>query len=136
MNHRHLLLKAKGLTKPPATTAATEGWLLRLVDAVHMRVLMGPYVTRCNTEGNEGITGVVVIETSHCSLHCWDRTPEPFFQLDLYSCADFQVRDVLDMVAEFGPAEIEWMLVDRNRAPELEELGSYSLPGATAGLVP
>lgn len=126
MNHRHILVTARGLACPPTDPETVTRWLDRLVEAVGMKVLMGPYAQRCDTPGNEGVTGAVVIETSHATMHCWDTVEVPFLQLDLYSCADFSSRTVVDLLAEFGPAEIEWILVDRNGAPELVEAGHYT----------
>jgi S-adenosylmethionine/arginine decarboxylase-like enzyme len=74
-----------------------EALLNRVVDEVNMNTLMGPYVIRCNTVGNEGITGAVVIETSHCSIHLWDTGRVSF---DLYSCMDFDEQVVISMVTD------------------------------------
>lgn len=124
MDHRHILLRATGLGRPPASPEAVTAWLERLVAAVGMKVLMGPYATRCDTPGNEGCTGAVVIETSHATIHVWDRVAEPFLQLDLYSCASFGSGDVVPLVREFAPAFVSWMVVDRNGAtPEIAEFG-------------
>lgn len=123
-DHRHLVLKATGLARPPRSPVEVHGWLERLVEAVGMKVLMGPYTTRCETPGNEGVTGAVVIETSHASIHVWDQVAEPFLQLDLYSCTTFGSGTVTDLVREFGPERMTWMLIDRNGAePEVLELG-------------
>ena len=35
---------------------------------------MGLYVKYCKMEGNRGITGIAVIETSHIAIHVWDGT--------------------------------------------------------------
>src|SRR4051812_24604341 len=114
LDHRHIVLTARGLAAPPRTAEAVTGWLERLVSAVGMKVLMGPYATRCDTPGNEGCTGVVMIETSHASIHVWDRVAEPFAKIDLYSCRAFGSGQVFRLIEEFRPAAVEWLVLDRN----------------------
>ena len=126
LDHRHILLKARGLTNPLRDPADVETWLLRLVEAVGMKVFMGPYAKRCDTPGNEGTTGAVVIETSHASAHFWDRCADPHVQIDLFSCAPFTSRAVVELAKEFGPAFMDWIVVDRNGPAEVVEVGDWS----------
>lgn len=114
LNHKHVLVSAHGLRKPPHTAKELDIWLNRLVIKVGMKVLMGPYSIRCDTMGNEGVTGVVCIETSHASIHVWSECPSPFLRMDLYSCKDFESIDVIDMIREFKPFETSWIILDRN----------------------
>jgi hypothetical protein len=116
-----------------------------------MAILHKPIVKVCDDEGNEGITGNVLIKTSHASIHIWDKIERPFAKIDLYSCARFTVSEVLELVAEFGPTEceatgepaVEFILLDRNGPrTELLEAGSLSSldyfrprPCATAALL-
>lgn len=113
--HKHILITATGLTNPPKTPEVVNDWLLRLVEAVGMKVFIAPQSRRCDEPGNEGVTGIVCIETSHASLHCWDAGPEqPFVQIDLYSCREFDEDAVLDMVDEFGPSFVVSDVIDRS----------------------
>ena len=114
LDHRHILVTAHGLATPPRTAAAVETWLRELVDLVGMKVLFGPHATRCETDGNEGCTGVVCIETSHASIHVWDTGCVPFAKMDLYSCKHFETQVVLDHFKQFGPEAIDFMVIDRN----------------------
>jgi S-adenosylmethionine/arginine decarboxylase-like enzyme len=127
-DHRHIVLKAAGLGDVVPDTADMGIWLLKVVDAVGMRVLRGPYVVRCETPGNVGVTGTVIIETSHCSIHVWEEAEGgPFLQFDLYSCATFGSHQVVALVRDrFAPAAISWTLIDRN-GPEAEviEFGAW-----------
>jgi S-adenosylmethionine/arginine decarboxylase-like enzyme len=47
-------------------------------------------------EDSGGITGVVVISTSHLSIHCWPA--ESFFSLDAFSCKDFPHERALSII--------------------------------------
>jgi S-adenosylmethionine/arginine decarboxylase-like enzyme len=114
MNHQHIIISAHNLAKPPRTRVEMVAWLSEMVDAIGMKTLMGPYATRCETAGNEGVTGVVVIETSHISCHCWDSVEEPFLKADVYSCKEFDTKTVLEMFQRFRPSHIEYLGIDRN----------------------
>ena len=52
LDHRHIVLTARGLAAPPRTAEAVIGWLGRLVSAAGMKGLMGPIAARGDTEGN------------------------------------------------------------------------------------
>jgi S-adenosylmethionine decarboxylase len=103
LNHKHFLLTGK-------TTAVKEGvelWvgaaisglsslLKDIVYEIKMVAMIEPVVLYCDTPGNEGITGFIVIETSHISFHWWQHTG--LLQLDVYSCADFDPDVVIELV--------------------------------------
>ena len=57
-DHHYIALTARGLATPPRTAEAAIGWLGRLVSAVGMKGLMGPYVTRGDTKGNTAATNL------------------------------------------------------------------------------
>lgn len=114
LDHKHILLLAENLSKPLRDVEAVSAWLLELVEKINMKVLMGPFVKYCDTKDNEGITGIVVIETSHCSIHIWSSVDKPFLQADLYSCAYFDSSLVIEHFRIFGPEKIKYLIVDRN----------------------
>lgn len=109
--HKHLLVK--GYLKEPLQKEflpELEDWFVRLVDKVGMNILIPPKAVWCDTPGNEGLTCTVCIDTSHSSIHSW---PD-FFTFDLYSCKDFEVDDVFDMLYELGTVKVEYDVIDRN----------------------
>jgi S-adenosylmethionine/arginine decarboxylase-like enzyme len=113
-NHLHVVISAT-VRNPPRTVAAMDAWLLETVAAVNMKVLMGPFSTRCETAGNVGVTGIVVIETSHLSCHCWEEASEPFMNVDLYSCATFKPDDVVQTIRKhFDASAVTVLFIDRN----------------------
>lgn len=133
--HKHILVTATGLAKPPTTPAQVEKWLLDLVTLVRMNVFFGPFAKRCDTPGNEGVTGIVGLETSHASLHVWDTVESPFLQMDLYSCQEFNVAEVLGALAMFEPGRVRFRVVDRdpsNPRPDrmnLDQMVDWPPPG-------
>ena len=78
-----------------------------------MKTIKGPYASYVSKEGNRGITGVVMIETSHIAIHVWDEVIPALVQCDVYSCAEFSSNEVLAEFVDMEPAKIEYMLLDR-----------------------
>lgn len=118
LNHKHLIYNSYSDTCRNWSVAEITLLLLDVVKVADMTVMMGPYVQRCDTEGNEGITGAVVIETSHCSIHIWDKGEIRF---DLYSCKDFNEKDVVKLLNTYffvADQEIlynyDYVILDRN----------------------
>jgi S-adenosylmethionine/arginine decarboxylase-like enzyme len=112
-DHKHLIVNCL-ISKPPTDVSVVNDWLSRLVVKIDMQQLMAPRSIRCMTEGNEGITGDVVIETSHVAIHIWEKSEIPMIRLCLYSCKYFNEQHVFEMLDEFGILEYGSILLDRN----------------------
>ena len=113
LDHKHIILNAT-VKNPLIDVEETKNWLKRLVDAVGMNIVIGPHAHYCTAEDNNGITAFCCIETSHVSLHVWDKTDPPLLRLDLYSCATVDPNIVLKLVNEFDPIELSHIMLDRN----------------------
>ena len=87
--HKHLLVRAE-ILKPPTSTSWCSMWLTSLVSKIDMKILKGPIVAYSDMVGNRGLTGIVIIETSHIAFHSWDEAIPAVIQLDVYSCKDFE----------------------------------------------
>ena len=110
--HKHLIIRAE-VNHPPMTEKYVRLWLRKLVRKIDMNIIKGPYATYVNKEGNRGVTGEVMIETSHIAIHVWDEERPALVQCDVYSCAEFSSNEVL---AEFIPMDvvkIDHILLDR-----------------------
>jgi len=114
VEHKHFLVRAE-VKKPFVDPDVTKDWLRRLVEAIGMNITKsgGPHVDYVDVPGNSGIAGIVMIETSHCSIHVWEKAEPPLVQMDVYSCKCFNTDTVLDFLNEMEPTKIEHMLVDR-----------------------
>ena len=77
-----------------------EQWLEEFIGFIGMKIMMGPYVAYCENEGNRGITGIAVIETSHIAMHVWDEPVPAMMQLDVYSCAEFDPYRIADKLKQ------------------------------------
>ena len=120
LNHKHVIFKCD-MDKPPETELQVKRWIEAIVNEINMKIFLGPYVKRCETEGNEGITGICVIETSHLAIHVWDNIPQPYAQIDLYSCKDFNHQIVIDSLKVlYGAKNFEVLTLDRNNNLKIE----------------
>ena len=110
--HKHLIIRAE-VNSPITSEKEIKKWLRNLVKKIDMKIIKGPYASYVSMEGNRGITGVVMIETSHIAIHIWDEERPALVQCDVYSCAEFSTNEVL---AEFNMMEVvkmDYLLLDR-----------------------
>lgn len=114
LEHKHLIVRAEVLDPPSsAHVAFMEGWFRKLIEDIGMKVLNGPHVTYLDVEGNRGMTGVCIIETSHVAMHVWDETSPGLMQFDVYTCGPLDPKKVFEALARFNPVKIEWKYLDR-----------------------
>ncbi len=124
LTHRHLIVRCE-LSEPPVTVQSVQEWLVDLVSKIRMRIMSGPHVAYCAVPGNRGVTGVVVIETSHIALHVWDETAPALLQLDVYTCSELDPKIIADCLHEWRPTTIEYKFLDRDSA--LREIDSGTM---------
>jgi len=113
-NHKHMVLNAT-VRNPIVSADMCVKWLKQLVNIIDMQILIDPVARYCDTEGNEGVTGTVVIETSHASIHVWHKEENPYIRMDVYSCKDFSAEKILNFVREtMDLVHAGYFLIDRN----------------------
>ena len=111
--HKHLIIRAEANRVPTDEKQLTE-WLKDFIDYIDMKILMGPYVKYCNVEGNRGITGIAVIETSHIAIHVWDEPNPALMQIDVYSCAEFDVDEIANKIkSDFDVVKLDYKYLNR-----------------------
>lgn len=110
--HHHLIVRAE-CNKPLRDEATTKEWLARLVQRIGMKIVSGPHAAYINKDGNKGMTGAVIIETSHCAIHVWDETSPALVQLDVYTCSDLPLQEVFDHLNVMEPVKVEHKFLDR-----------------------
>ena len=111
--HKHLIIRAEANKVPTDEKQLTE-WLKDFIDYIHMKILMGPYVKYCNVEGNRGITGIAVIETSHIAIHVWDEPNPALMLIDVYSCAEFDVDEIAEKIkSDFDVIKLDYKYLNR-----------------------
>ena len=112
--HKHLIIRAE-VNQPPINPIFIEAWLLDVVSAIGMKVCKGPIAHYVDMPGNRGVTGIVIIETSHIAIHVWDETNPGLMQLDVYTCGPFDPQVIFDMIEEFDPVQVEYTYLDREK---------------------
>ena len=111
--HKHLIIRAEA-NKVPTDEETLSKWLKDFITSIDMKILMGPYVKYCNMEGNRGITGIAVIETSHIAIHVWDEPNPALMQIDVYSCAEFDPYKIAEKIkADFDVVKIDYKYLNR-----------------------
>lgn len=96
-----------------------QNFLTNLVDRIEMKALDKPHCysipiclenlsLECE-EDEGGITGIVVLSTSHASIHTF---PEHRYAVaDVYSCKEYDPNIVVDLLVEYFIADRERMFV-------------------------
>ena len=112
LEHKHLIVRSE-LNNPPKCTSAIDLWMRKLVDTIGMKILMGPYSVYSDMVGNQGLTAVTIIETSHIAMHVWDEVEPALMQLDVYTCSTLNVDDVFEAIKQFDPVTVEYKYIDR-----------------------
>ena len=111
--HKHLIIRAEANKVFTDEEQLTE-WMKEFIYSIDMKILMGPYVKYCNMEGNRGITGIAVIETSHITIHVWDEPNPALMQIDVYSCAEFDPYKIAEKIkADFDVVKIDYKYLNR-----------------------
>jgi S-adenosylmethionine/arginine decarboxylase-like enzyme len=125
LEHKHLIIRAE-LKNPPKCAEAIQDWMKLLVDKIDMKILMGPYAVYSDMVGNQGLTAVTIIETSHIAMHVWDEVDPALMQLDVYTCSKLNVDDVFLALSDFMPVNVEFKYIDREHDLTLLDKGVIS----------
>lgn len=114
VRHKHLVVRAE-ISNPPfgADTGMVTEWMRSLIESIDMKIMFGPQAMYCHVEGNRGMTAFAIIETSHLAFHSWDECGPAILQLDVYTCSDLVVDDVVKALDVFEPTKIEYKFLDR-----------------------
>ena len=110
--HKHLIIRAE-VNRPLVTERTVRQWLRNLVKKIDMNIIKGPYAAYVSKEGNCGMAGIVMIETSHIAIHVWDKNKPALVQCDVYSCAEFSLNEVLAEFVMMEVKKMDYILLDR-----------------------
>ena len=113
-NHKHFILNAT-VRNPINDEASCNKFLTDLVKIVDMEILVPASSKYCDIPGNEGVTGTIIITTSHMSIHIWPNEPQPYIRMDVYSCKDFDHHKIIEFVDNsMGIVHKGGCVIDRN----------------------
>ena len=108
---RHLLAEYRGCSADFLDDApAVEALLREAADAAGATVVQ----VVLHRFAPQGVSGVVVVEESHLSIHTWPE--RGYAAVDFYSCGDCSAEAAHAVLeAAFGPESAELMIVERGR---------------------
>ena len=114
VEHKHLLIRAEVDNCPmKGELGYVLTWMNDLISKINMKLMHGPNISYIDQAGNRGITCMALIETSHIVLHVWDEMKPGLFQLDVYSCKDYDKNIVIKEMNKFKPLSLKYKFVDR-----------------------
>ena len=83
---------------------------------IGMEIMQGPFVWKCQVAHNLGVTGIVVITTSHLSCHTWPE--RHYLSFDCYSCNDFDHEEIIaEVKRRFEPKTVKLSIIPRELPP-------------------
>lgn len=98
----HIICDLAECTKNLNSTEKIHEFLTEVVKKVHMHILKGPLISPGIPE-NPGISGVILVDFSHISVHTFIRHNEAL--IDVFSCKPFERNPMVDYCCEFFGAE-------------------------------
>lgn len=128
LEHQHLIIRAE-VNKPPTSPEWLKQWLVQIIQDIGMNLAKGleanPISYYCELDGNQGLTGAAILETSHTAFHSWDDVVPAVIQYDIYSCSAVDITKIISHFDQFEPIKLEYKFLDR--ATDLIELSSGKL---------
>lgn len=133
IQHKHILIRGECFLAPgPQDELKIFNKVVKLIKDIDMNVFMEPKVKYMPDVGNEGLTYVAGLETSHTSAHFWDSPAKDLLkyqdstlvQKDLYTCGNLdinQVKVILTFLEEFQPKLINAAIYDRSKHDTFDE---------------
>lgn len=112
IKHKHLIVRAE-VNNPLMDPEMCKSWLAELVHKMDMKILIGPFSAYCDKAGNKGVTGAVIIETSHMAIHIWDEDSPSIIQLDVYTCGELVKETIFEHLAIMEPQKLSYKYLDR-----------------------
>jgi len=127
LNHKHLMVSAE-VSAPPHDPEEMNAFLTLLIKRIGMQIAQDPLLKNpqsyyCDKNGNRGMTGIAILETSNVAIHTWDEESPAKFEFDLYSCSNFDKDYILDMIDIFGLVKYDYILIDRQNGLTIKEKG-------------
>ena len=116
VKHQHLLLE--GWIDRHQDSIKLESLVTELCKVIKAQVLGGPLSYYCDQPPNNiGWTTFLAIKQSHIIIHTWMDyvLMKEQLQIDIYSCKDFKVEDVLKFLKKKEVYDIKYKLINREK---------------------
>lgn len=79
---------------PITTVDENDKFVKDIAKVLDMNIISGPHSLYIDDKGNEGVSSVTIIKTSHICVHSWDKRSPGLIHLDVFSCKNFSVKEV------------------------------------------
>jgi len=79
---------------PIKTVKENDKFVKDIANLLDMNIISGPHSQYISDKGNEGVSSVTIIKTSHICVHSWDRVSPGLIHLDIFSCKNFSVSKI------------------------------------------
>lgn len=124
LDHKHLIISAN-IENSPKDPEMIKEWMKELIETIQMEILIGPEAIYYKEEPfNVGVTAFAIIKTSHIVLHTFEDENGPTrFELDVYSCKNFNISDVFDKIKVFIPSKMCYKFLDRENELKTLDIG-------------
>jgi len=106
---KHIKILGKGNSSILLDKEAISNFLQEVTTKLNLTSLGEPIIHNIpfnsnNIEGDDfmnegGVTGVLILSTSHCAIHTWPLKQE--FNIDIYSCKKFNKEVAVKFVSDF-----------------------------------
>ena len=116
VEHKHLLLE--GWIDRHQDSIKLESLVSELCKVIKAQVLGSPISYYCDQPPNNmGWTCFLAIKQSHIIIHTWMDyvLMKEQMQIDIYSCKDFEVEDVLKFLKKKEVYDIKYKLINREK---------------------
>jgi S-adenosylmethionine/arginine decarboxylase-like enzyme len=134
LTHKHLML-ALDTHYSPKDEQDMDSLLVQISKRIDMEMaeVVAPYHNPmsyyCSIAGNEGATGLLLLVTSNIAIHAWNGEFPNRIQVDVYSCKDFDIEDVLLSFAAFKIIKGTYLLINRDADLKVLAQGEISEGG-------
>ena len=85
---------------PIKTVRENNKFVRDIAHLLKMKIVSGPHSKYIADKGNEGVSSVTIIKTSHICVHSWDKISPGIIHLDIFSCKKFNVREIKTFLME------------------------------------
>lgn len=84
----------------------------QLPEIIGMRKIGKPQIAEFDEDSIAGVSGIIMIATSHISIHTYCK--KDCFFMDVFSCQDFDPRKVVDYIkTTLSTRKIVWQVIER-----------------------
>lgn len=106
---QHLLIEFRGCRGRVLDDCdALQALMERAVTAAEATIVKSVF----HTFAPQGVTGVVVVEESHFSVHTWPE--HGYVAVDVYTCGECHPQRARDVLRDgLAASSTEWMLIER-----------------------